>query len=274
MESNLVHVRPAAPVAPYIGGKRNLARRIIARIEATPHCTYAEPFVGMGGIFLRRSRRPAAEVINDISGDVTTLFRILQRHYQQFLDVLRWQITSRAEFERLKKVDPSTLTDLERAARFLYLQRTAFGGKVDGRNYGVDAKKPARFDLTKLEPMLADVHERLASVVIEQIPYADFIRRYDHGEALFYLDPPYWNCETDYGQGVFSREDFAALAELLASIKGRFILSINDTLGVRQTFAGFDMEAVETSYSIATAATGGAKRVGELIISSRSSSPG
>ena len=44
----------ARPVAPWIGGKRNLARRICARIEATSHDTYAEPFVGMGGVFLRR----------------------------------------------------------------------------------------------------------------------------------------------------------------------------------------------------------------------------
>jgi site-specific DNA-adenine methylase len=77
------------------------------------------------------------EVINDISADVVNLFRLLQRHFQQLLDVLKWQVCSRAEFERLMAVDPATLTDLERAVRFLYLQRTAFGGKVTGRNFGV-----------------------------------------------------------------------------------------------------------------------------------------
>lgn len=266
MESTLTAVRPASPVAPYIGGKRNLARRLVSIIDQLPHETYAEPFVGMGGVFLRRQRQPKAEVINDISNDVVTLFRILQRHYQQFLDVLRWQITSRAEFDRLMKVDPATLTDLERAARFLYLQRMAFGGKVSGRNYGVDARKPARFDLTKLEPMLADVHERLARVVIENLPYGDFIRRYDHSGALFYLDPPYWQCESDYGPGVFSREDFARLADQLAAISGRFILSINDTPGAREIFGGFQFQEVETSYSISTASAGAAKRAGELIV--------
>lgn len=266
MESNLTLVRPALPVAPYIGGKRNLSRRLVAIIDQFSHETYAEPFVGMGGVFLRRQRQPKAEVINDISNDVVTLFRILQRHYQQFLDVLRWQITSRAEFDRLMKVDPSTLTDLERAARFLYLQRTAFGGKVDGRNYGVDARKPARFDLTKLEPMLADVHERLARVVIENLAYGTFIRRYDHAGALFYLDPPYWDCESDYGPGVFGRADFACLADLLASIDGKFILSINDTPGAREVFGRFSIEEVETSYSISTATAGAAKKAGELII--------
>ncbi len=134
---NLQPVAPVSPAAPYIGGKRVLSKVIIRRINATPHDGYAEPFVGMGGIFLRRTMQPRMEAINDISGDVANLFRILQRHYPQFMETLRFQITSRREYERLVKVDPSTLTDLERAARFLYLQRLAFGGKVSGRNFGV-----------------------------------------------------------------------------------------------------------------------------------------
>ncbi|HEY0626692.1 MAG TPA: DNA adenine methylase [Allosphingosinicella sp.] len=267
MEStSLATVKPAKPVAAYIGGKRNLSSRLVPIIDRIPHGTYAEPFVGMGGIFLKRRRRPTAEAINDISGDVVTLFRILQRHYQQFMDVLRWQITSRAEFDRLQKVDPETLTDLERAARFLYLQKLAFGGKVEGRNFGVDAKRPARFDLTKLEPMLADVHERLSGVSIERLHFAEFIRRYDHRGALFYLDPPYYDCEGDYGPDVFGREDFARLAEQLAGLAGGFILSINDRPEVREIFAAFRQIGVETTYSIATAAAGAGKRVGELVI--------
>lgn len=190
MESSHTKVRPVSPAAPYIGGKRNLARRLCALIEATPHDNYVEPFVGMGGVFLRRSTRPRAEVINDLSRDVTTLFRILQRHYQAFMDMLKWQMTSREEFERLVAVDPDTLTDLERAARFLYLQRLAFGGKVNGRNFGVDRRTPARFDVTKLAPMLEEIHDRLAGVKIERLPYADLIRRYDGPGTLFYLDPP------------------------------------------------------------------------------------
>lgn len=120
-------VTPTRTPAGYIGGKRNLAARITALIEQIPHQTYAEVFVGMGGIFLRRRQAAPAEVINDFSGDVANLFRILQRHYVAFMDMLRFQLGSRREFERLQASDPATLTDLERAARFLYLQRLAFG---------------------------------------------------------------------------------------------------------------------------------------------------
>ncbi len=96
-------------------------------------------------------------------------------------------------------MDPATLTDLERAARFLYLQRLTFCGKVAGQSFGASPGKPGRFNVTKLEPMLADVHERLAGVMIENLPWDELIGKYDTADTLFYLDPPYWDCEADYG---------------------------------------------------------------------------
>lgn len=266
MESNLFGERERAgvePVAPWMGGKRNLAKRLVKLISSIEHDTYAEAFVGMGGVFLRRSYVPKCEIINDFSGDVANLFRILQRHYPQFMDCLKFQITSRREFERLKLTDPATLTDLERAARFLYLQRTAFGGKVTGQNFGVCAERGARFNLTTLAPMLEEVHERLSGVVIENLSFADFIPRYDRSETLFYCDPPYFGCENDYGKAMFSRDDFKRLAELMGGIDGKMIVSINDTPEIREDFAGFSLKEARVTYTISEAPP---KDVGELII--------
>jgi DNA adenine methylase len=254
------------PLAGYLGGKRNLSRRLCALIATIPHRTYVEPCVGMGGVFLRRDRRPPVEVINDISGDVANLFRVVRRHYEPLVEEFDWLLGSRAEFERQRRVDPSTLTDIERAARFLYLQRLGFGGKVVGRSFGVDRRTPSRLRLAQLRARLRDVRDRLQDVTIEQLPYGDVLRRYDAAETLFYLDPPYWGCENDYGLGVFERADFERLAEQLAGIRGRFVLSINDTPGAREVFGRFACEAVEVSYHIATAATGSAIRAGELIV--------
>ncbi|MBN8844838.1 MAG: DNA adenine methylase [Sphingomonadales bacterium] len=267
--AGLIPVAPTRPVAGYIGGKRNLAKRIVERISAISHTTYAEPFVGMGGIFLRRTFRPQAEVINDWSADVATFFRILQRHYVAFMDMLRFELTTRSRFEELLRTDPTTLTDLERSARFLYLQRTTFGGKVAGRSFGVSPTTGARFDITKLGPLLEAAHERLAPVVIERLAWADFITRYDRPGTLFYLDPPYYGSEKDYvgddRKPLFERSQFEQMAELLGTIRGRFLLSINDHPDVRHVFRAFDFEEVETTYQLAGMAR--PKRVGELIIS-------
>lgn len=261
----LVPCRPVRPAAGYQGGKRNLARRICALIDRTPHDGYAEPFVGMGGIFLRRSTRAKIEAINDISADVANFFRVLQEHYPYFVDMLRFRVTSRNEFDRLAALPADRLTDLQRAARFLYLQRLAFGGKVAGRNFGVSSGQSARFNVTTLEPLLAEIHERLAGVWIEQLPFATFIERYDRPGTLFYLDPPYFGCEGDYGAGVFDRADFERLAAVLRLARGKFILSINETPEIRETFAGFAMTELTTTYTIAKGEN--ARSAGELVIS-------
>lgn len=249
-------------LAPYVGGKRVLAATIIKRIQEIPHTTYVEPFVGMGGVFFRRPERVRAEIINDLSGDVATLFRVLQRHYLPFVEMLRWQLTTRAEFERLVRTDPNTLTDLERAARFFYLQKTAFGGKVAGRNFGVSPGEGAAFDVTRIVPELEAYHLRLAGVVVERLPYADCIARYDRPATLFFLDPPYLGSEHYYGDGMFGRADFEALAEILRGLKGRFLMTLNDAPEVRAVFKGFAMQSAKVTYGVG----GGQTASRELLI--------
>jgi DNA adenine methylase len=258
-------VRPAAPVAPWLGGKKILASTLITRIESIPHACYAEPFVGMGGVFLRRHFRPKLEVANDLNGEIVNLFRILQRHHQQLLDVMRFQIASRRDFDRLRQTDPSTLTDLERAARFLFLQRLTFGGKPGGV-FGVAPQHGPRFSLSRLEPILEAAHERLEAVVFECLDWSELIRRYDTEGTLFYLDPPYAGGEDDYGKGMFATDHFARMAEQLATLKGAFIMSINDTPDVRAAFAVFHMDEVRLNYSVASS---GATKARELVVSNR-----
>ena len=257
-------VNPIKPVAPYIGGKFHLSKTIINAINTIPHTCYAEPFVGMGGIFLRRPEKATCEVINDYNKEISNFFRILQRHYIPFMEMMRFQITTRAEFERLLKTDPDTLTDLEQAARFLYIQRTVFGGQLASKFFGITATRQARFDIIKLAPMLEDLHTRLASVVIECLPYEEFIKRYDRESTLFYLDPPYYQCEDYYGKGMFNRDDFTLIAELFANIKGRFIMSINDVPKIRSLYSDFNIEVVKTIYTTSTKLS---KKTTELLIS-------
>ena len=264
MESTNKPVTPVKPPAPYIGGKIRLADAIVRIINQTPHTTYAECFVGMGGVFFRREFMPKSEVINDYSKDVSGLFKILRFHFESFMQELTWNITSRDYFDNYKLIDPDSMTDLQRAARFLYLQRNSFGGKVSGRSFGVDSKRSGRFNITKLQATLDEVHTRLSGVTIECLDYKKFIDRYDHNGCLFYLDPPYYGCEKDYGADLFSRDEFQLMADLLKGIKGKFIMSINDTPEIREIFQDFNLDAVETTYTV-----GGGEnqtKAGELII--------
>ena len=243
-------IRP--PLAGWMGGKSLLAKRIIERIPE--HVCYAEPFAGAAWVLFRKPESKV-EVINDINKDVVTLYRCIQWHLEEFVRYFKWVLVSREEFERLKMADPDTLTDIQRAARFYYLQQACFGGRIASPTFGYSLKRPSKLNLLRIEEYLSAAHLRLASVYVECLPYHELIRRYDGPDTFFYADPPYWDCEGYYGQGIFSREDFTTLATQLGSIKGRFILSLNDTPGVREVFKTFDIEEIQTKYTSVKAKT-------------------
>jgi len=145
---------------------------------------------------------------------------------------------------------PATLTDIQRAVRFMYLHRLAFGGKVADITLAATSTRPPKFNAAKLEAELRESSHRLQGVILERLNYDAFIARYDKPTTFFYIDPPYWDCETMYGKGIFAKADFDALATQLRAIKGKFLLSINDTPEIRAIFAGFEMREVELTYSL------------------------
>jgi DNA adenine methylase len=213
---------------------------------------------------LFRKQESTVEVLNDINKEIITLYRCLQWHLEEFLRYFKWVLVSRDEFERLKRVAPDTLTDIQRAARFFYIQQTCFGGRVHNPTFGYSIRtRGHKLNLLRIEEELSAAHLRLTRVYIECLPYMDIINRYDSPETLFYVDPPYWGCEHYYGREIFGREDFARLAEQLAGIRGRFILSLNDRSEVRDIFKAFVFEEVSLKYTCSKAKNVDA---GELLI--------
>lgn len=261
---NFEQVKPTEPIAPYLGGKRLLAKTIVPLLEKIPHNIYAEPFMGMGGVFFRRTKKPKCEAINDINSEIVNMFRMVERFPNYLADMLKFKICSRAEFKWMLATPSLLLTELERAVRYLYIQKNAFGGKVRGQAFGVDVGRSGRLIPEKLIAQIHTLHKRLSGVYIECLPYQEFITRYDRPDTLFYLDPPYWNCENDYGKGIFGKADFDELAKLLKEIKGKFIMSINDVPEIRRIFRAFYIKGVQTTY---TTGTQPGKQANELLIS-------
>lgn len=106
------NVKPVNPIAPYLGGKKLLAKIIVPIIEKIPHNIYAEPFMGMGGIFFRRSSRPKCEAINDINSEIVNMFRMVEKFPDYLIDMLKFKLCSRAEFKRMLAMPPLLLTEL------------------------------------------------------------------------------------------------------------------------------------------------------------------
>lgn len=249
-----------SPLGGWMGGKWQLSRHIVTLIP--PHECYAEPFAGAAWVLFRKSPS-ASEVLNDINREIVTLYRVIQHHLDEFIRYFRWALNSRDEFERQLRVAPDTLTDIQRAARFYYLQKLAFAGRIAAPTLGTSTLRPSRLNLLRIEEEMSAAHLRLSRVMIEHLGYLDLLNRYDRPTTFFYLDPPYWGVEGYYGKGLFSRDDFTALAERLPSLKGRFLLSLNDVPEVRTLFRSFATQSVQCTYSCSRS---GKSRVRELLI--------
>lgn len=249
------------PIVPWPGGKRRLLRHLYPHFPA--HQCYVEAFAGGAAALLLRPQPAPVEVLNDANGDLVRLYRCVRHHLDEFVRMFRWSLVSREMFDWARMARPETLTDIQRAARFYYLQKLAFGGKVHGQNFGYVASGAGpRLNLLRIEEELSAVHLRLASVIIEHGPWSEVVDRYDRPETLHYLDPPYWETE---GYGIdFPFAEYVAIAESMRAMKGRAVLSINDHPEIRRVFEGFTLVPLQIRYTIGRERAGDA--AGELII--------
>lgn len=239
------HCFMSKPIVPWMGGKRKMAEHILPLFPE--HQCYVEPFCGAGALFFMK--QPSAnEILNDINGELVTLYRVVKNHLEELYRQFKWTLVSRQNWEWLRDTPPETLTDIQRAARFLYLQKLAFGGKVDGQVFGTSTTGRPRFNIFTLEQDLADAHFRLAQTTIENMDWARIIAKYDRPHTLFYCDPPYMDTE-GYGME-FGREQYEKLADLAKSIDGHLIISINDHPVVRGIFGGLPVKEVAYKYTV------------------------
>jgi DNA adenine methylase len=242
----------------YIGGKVRLAPKIVSMIP--PHKTYAEVFAGGCQVLFRKSPSKV-EVINDLDGELINFYRICQNHHEELLRYLRFMLLSRKWFDLLQDTPPETLTDIQRAGRYFFLQKAAVGGRVTRQNYAIHVVQPPNLSASRISDLITKAHQRLANVQIESLPYEQVLTRFDRPTTFFYLDPPYLGVKL-YRYN-FEKENFALLAERLRGLQGKFILSLNDRAEIRQLFGKFNIEPVSIAYSVQK--TPG-KRYGELII--------
>jgi DNA adenine methylase len=247
----------AGPIS-YIGGKNRLAKRVI---EIFPkHITYVEAFAGGAQVFFHKEPSKV-EVLNDLDGEMVNFFRVCQHHYEELLRYFRFSLVSRKWFDLIKAENPETLTDIQRAARHLYLLRNCFASLVRNPVYHRNVIQPPSFNLETLPQLIEKAHKRLERVQLECAPYEEILRRFDRPTTLFYLDPPYWG--RNLYRYNFGEADFEKLADRLGKIRGKFILSLNDVPEVRALFGHFRIEQVELHYTSQKAA---GRRYKEVVI--------
>jgi DNA adenine methylase len=233
----------------YIGGKCRLAPRLVQLLP--PHTTYVEPFAGGAQVFFHKAPSKV-EVLNDLNGEVINFFRVCQLHQDELIRYLTFVVGSRRLYELYQRQDPTTLTDVQRAARFLYLQQTSFAAKVRQQHYGYGIVQTP-FNPAQLPHKIQAVAKRLAGVQLECWPYERILERFDRSTMVFYCDPPYVGFKL-YPHN-FDERDFHVLAERLQNVRGKFLLSINEHPVAREAFKRFRVRTLPVTYKASIRAT-------------------
>lgn len=233
----------------WVGGKSKLSADIIDLIPDN-HTNYIEVFGG--GLSVLYSKEPSKlEIVNDINGDLINLHRAIRTNPETLSYYLNNLLISREIFNAIRHGHMKPRNNIERAAFYLYLITQSFGSKGD--NFAMQAKsgrKPK--DIYK---SYFKWSKWLKGVTIENMSFDKLIPLYDKEDAFFYVDPPYVETESYYkNTGGFGIEEHEKLAELLSNIKGRFLLSYNDNIIVRELYKGFNIQSTkEIDYTLGAA---------------------
>lgn len=226
----------------WIGGKKLLRKEIIKRFPEKVD-RYIEVFGGAGWVLFGKDKHADIEVYNDANGDLVNLYRCVKYHCGELQRELSFMLNSRELFYNFaSQYKTDGLTDIQRAARFFMLIKTSYG--CDLRSYGC-VKKNVNHMIT----YLADIQERLSTVVIENRDFEALIKVYDRENALIYLDPPYYGTEKYYA-AQFSQEDHIRLHDCLKNIKGNFIVSYNDCDFIRDLYKDFKIEGISRNNNL------------------------
>jgi DNA adenine methylase len=217
------------PALRYYGGKWNLAPWIISHFP--PHKNYVEPCGGAASVLLQKPRSPL-ETYNDLDGNVVNFFRVLRDRPDELIRKIRLTPWAREEYRN--HYEPAPDDEVERARRFWV--GSVFG--ISGMPFsssGMRMVKNTDHAPNGLLPwMVIDVSfleiiaRRLRMVQIESKQFDQFVREYDHVDALIYFDPPYVHSErTNISEYVFEWNDSQHIesAELMRACSGFVVVS-------------------------------------------------
>lgn len=241
---------PATPFLKWAGGKTSLLPELVKHVPARLR-RYHEPFVGGGALFFAVAPRRA--LLSDANGELVHCWRQVRDDVHGVLDALSLHVYERSRFEAVRALDPLRLAPAERAARFIYLNKTCFNGlwRVNraGR-FNVPFgryKNPAFHD----PGLLLRASRALRGVQIQRAPFEIALHRAAPGDFV-YLDPPYDPVSetasfTSYTRDSFGWQDQERLAAACVALDRRgvrFLLSNSATPRVRALYRGFEQRLV------------------------------
>ena len=252
-----------SPILKWVGGKRQLLPSIVPRIPKS-YSTYVEPFLGGGALLF--ATQPKVALVNDVNEELINVYQVVKDDVEELVSLLKTYDSSSETFYRIRGLDRdvekyASLSDVERAARIIYLNKTCFNGlfRVNRKGqFNVPFGKYKKPNIVN-ESVLRGVSEYFNSVditftskdylsVLESIPSDSFV----------YLDPPYDPISetasfTDYAKGGFGRDEQVKLHDACVALDDmgiKFMLSNSATDFIKKLYADFKINIVSANRAV------------------------
>jgi len=246
----------ASPFLKWVGGKSRLLPELLRHLPARMK-RYHEPFVGGGALFF--AAQPKRASLSDMNGELIHCYREVQANVAGVLDALARHVYEREHFEMIRALDPHQLGASERAARFIYLNKTCFNGLWRVNRAGQFNVPFGRYKAPKFcdVPTLMRASHALQGVVIEQQSYVEAADKAQEGDFV-YFDPPYDPVSatasfTGYTASPFGWPEQERLAAVCAQLNRRgvrFLLSNSATPRIRELYKNFEQRLVRAPRAI------------------------
>ncbi|MGF7145449.1 DNA adenine methylase [Anaerotaenia torta] len=262
----------------WVGGKKSLRNLIYQRLPKE-FGRYIEVFGGGGWVLFGRRPSTVMEVYNDFNSDLANMFTCIRdrplallkelgflplngrdefnvlrkflekeeftnEYLHEELEIAQKHLTE-LQFEEIKPIllEKAQMNDVKRAAAFYKLIRLSYGSGCT--SYGCQP-----FDIRKTFDLIWQASRRLKDTVIENKDFEALIKQYDREHAFIYCDPPYYQTEGHYAVE-FRKEDHYRLRDTLANCLGKWMVSYNDCVFIRELYKDFNIEAVSRINNLA-----------------------
>jgi len=250
----------------WVGSKRRLLPEL-EKLFPKNFKDYHEPFLGSGAVFFHL--KPERALLLDTNKELIHFYRVVRAFPEELMKKVDEFKVDEETYYYVRSLNPKNLDPITRAARFLYLNKTAYNGlwRVNAKgefNVPFGKYKKVKFydrdklleasELLKKATLLAEDF----SLVLEFAEKGDFV----------YLDPPYYGNFSRYTDNDFTEEDHVRLSQVFKELDkiGCFVmLSNSNDLFIRSLYDGYRIIEIQAPKSVSCKADG-RKPVKEIVV--------
>jgi DNA adenine methylase len=253
----------ASPFVKWAGGKTQLLPELRKYVPER-FGKYIEPFAGGAALFF--DLLPSSAVLNDTNEELMNTYRTIQRDVDALIAVLSAFPHDETFFYEMRAAETASLTPVQQAARFLYLNKCCFNGLYRVNKKGHFNVPFGRYDNPTIcdAPRLRRASEVLQNMILESRPYEEVLAEHAKAGDFVYLDPPYapvskFSDFTRYTKDAFKEKEQIALRDCMADLKRRgvFVMASNSHCALTMDlYQDFDIHVVEARRLINKSAAG------------------